>query len=67
MIFQGLNRKNKNSREELGPRNQTKSHQMDQTLTLEDSRRHEKTRDRDGDREDSRRGHLAPLSLASLA
>jgi hypothetical protein len=60
MIFQGLNRKNRNSREELGLRNQTKSCQTDWTLTLEDSRRHKEARDHDGDREDSRGGHPAP-------
>jgi hypothetical protein len=43
--------KNRNSGEELGLRNQTKSRQIDRTLTLEDSRRHEKVRDRDGDQE----------------
>jgi hypothetical protein len=35
----------------LGPRNQTKSRQTDRTPTLEDSRRHEKVQDRDGDQE----------------
>jgi hypothetical protein len=60
MIFQELNRKNRNSREELSSRNQTKSRQTDRTPTLEDSRRHEKAQDQDGDREDSRGGCSAP-------
>jgi hypothetical protein len=38
-----------NSGEELGQSNQTKSRQTDRTPTLEDFRRHEKARDRDGD------------------
>jgi hypothetical protein len=67
MIFQGLNRKNRNSGEELGLRNQTKSRQADRTPTLEDSRRHEKARDQDGDREDSKGGRPAPLRAAGLA
>jgi hypothetical protein len=60
MIFQELNKKNRNSGEELGPRNQTKPCQTDQTPTLEDSRRHKKAWDRDRDREDSRGGRPGP-------
>jgi hypothetical protein len=64
--FLGLNRKNRKSGEGLGPRNQTKSRQTDWTPTLEDSRRHEKAQDQDGDREDSRGGRLADEDITLL-
>jgi hypothetical protein len=60
IIFQGLNRKNKNSREELGPRNQIKSRQTDRTLTLEDSRRHQRTLERSRGLEDNMWSRPAP-------
>jgi hypothetical protein len=66
MIFQGLKRENKNSGEELSPKNQIKSGQTDQTSTLEDSRRYEKAQDRDEDQEDSRGGRPIPLRPAGL-